>query len=66
MRLTVQSLVQEEEVLNSLKALPDRITCMEEQWRDTLREVQRFNAHTDAMHDGHEIGVVGSQEGGPP
>ena len=36
----------EEEVLNSLKALPNRITRMEEQWRETLREVQRFNAHT--------------------
>ena len=38
----------EGEVLNSLKALPDRITRMEEQWRDTLREVQRSNAHTNA------------------
>ena len=48
MHSAVQSLVQDEEVLNSLKALPNRITRMEEQWRDTLREVQRFNAHTDA------------------
>ena len=34
--------------MDSLKAFPDCITRMEEQWRDTLREVQRFTAHADA------------------
>ena len=37
-----------EELTDSLRALPDRISRMEEQWRDTLKEIQRFTTHSDA------------------
>ena len=33
---------------DSLRALPNRISRMEEQWRDMLREVKGFMTHSDA------------------
>ena len=39
---------QRDELTDSLRALPDKISCMEEQWRHMLREVQRFTTHSDA------------------
>ena len=35
-------------ISDSLKALPDRISRMEEQWRDALQEIKRFTTHSDA------------------
>ena len=35
-------------ISDSLKALPDRISRMEEQWRDALQEINRFTTHSDA------------------
>ena len=36
------------ELSDSLRVLPGRITRMEEQWKDTLGEIQRFITHSDA------------------
>ena len=35
-------------ISDSLKALPDRISRMNEQWRDALQEIKRFTTHSDA------------------
>ena len=37
-----------DELTDSLRALPDRISHMEEQWRDMLGVVRGFTTHSDA------------------
>ena len=48
MMLNPVTLVEQILFTDSLRALPNRISRMEEQWRDMLREVKGFMTHSDA------------------
>ena len=49
-------------ISDSLKALPDRISRMEEQWRDALQEIKRFTTHSDACMGTMRLEIPGSEE----